>query len=315
MPFLSHLARDAARRFQEAGIPPDESRLDAVLLARHVLGWDLATWIVHDGDPAPEDFTLRFGALAARRAAREPMAYILGRAEFWGLEFEITPAVLVPRPETEIVVEETLARAGRDASWRIADVGTGSGCIAVAVARWLPASDVVGIDLSDDALAVAERNAARHEVADRVRFCKGSLLAGVAGPFDAVVSNPPYVPEPDIEGLQPEVRDHEPRQALAGGPDGLDVIRELVPDAAASLRPGGWLLFEFGFGQADAVRAIIAAEPELELVHVRPDLAGIPRIAVARRRDGAQNQARRAERAGEPLESRIPDPGSRNVAL
>jgi release factor glutamine methyltransferase len=154
----------------------------------------------------------------------------------------------------------------------------------VALARWLPASLIVAIDRSGAALAVARRNAARHEVQGRMRFVKADLLAGIAGPFDAVVSNPPYVPAADIAGLQPEVRDHEPLQALTGGDDGLDVIRRLVPEAAAVLGPGGWLLFEFGFGQADAVRAIIAAEPTLELVDVRPDLAGIPRVAVARRR-------------------------------
>jgi len=329
---LHRRIRDARLRFERAGIEAAEAALDADVLARHALGgWERGQLLVRQHDACPAGFAGIFEALVRRRERREPTGYITGHREFWNLDIEVGPGVLVPRPETELLVEETLSRlSARDeargeppapahgspaARARIADVGTGSGCIAVAVARWLPASEVVGIDLSDEALAVAQRNAARHEVADRVRFCKGSLLAGLAGPFDAVVSNPPYVPEPDIGGLQPEVRDHEPRQALAGGPDGLDVIRKLVPDAAAVLRPGGWLLFEFGFGQADAVRAIIAAEPELELVHVRPDLAGIPRIAVARRRDGAQNQARRAERAGEPLESRIPDPGSRNVAL
>jgi len=142
---------------------------------------------------------------------------------------------------------------------------------------------VIAIDASDDALAVARGNAERHEVSGRVRLLKGDLLAGVAGPFDAVVSNPPYVPAGDIGSLQPEVRDYEPLQALAGGDDGLDVIRRLVPEAAAVLRSGGWLLFEFGFGQADRVRAIITAEPTMELVDVRPDLAGIPRVAIARR--------------------------------
>jgi release factor glutamine methyltransferase len=298
---LHRRIRDARLRFERAGIEPAEAALDADVLARHALGgWERGQLLVRQHDACPAGFASIFEALVRRRERREPTGYITGHREFWNLDIEVGPGVLVPRPETELLVEETLSRlSARDeargeppapadgsptARARIADVGTGSGCIAVAVARWLPASEVVGIDLSDEALAVARRNVARHEVADRVRFCKGSLLAGVAGPFDAVVSNPPYVPEPDIEGLQPEVRDHEPRQALAGGPDGLDVIRKLVPDAAAVLRPGGWLLFEFGFGQADAVRAIIAAEPALELIDVRPDLAGIPRIAVARKR-------------------------------
>jgi release factor glutamine methyltransferase len=153
----------------------------------------------------------------------------------------------------------------------------------VALARWLPSGEVVAIDASEEALDVARGNAARLDVLGRVRFVRADLLAGVAGPFDAVVSNPPYVPAPDVAGLQPEIRDYEPLQALAGGPDGLDVIRRLVPEAAAALHPGGWLLFEFGFRQADGVRAIIAAEPRLELVAIREDLAGIPRVAVARR--------------------------------
>jgi release factor glutamine methyltransferase len=282
MPFLSHLARDAARQFQEAGIPPDESRLDAVLLARHVLGWDLATWIVHDGDPAPEDFTLRFGALAARRAAREPMAYILGRAEFWGLEFEITPAVLVPRPETEIVIEEILARAGPDASWRIADVGTGSGCLAVSIAHQRPSARVVATDLSTAALGLAARNAAAHAVGDRIDFVACSLLGGVTGQFDLIASNPPYVRDGDGSALQPEVRDFEPALALYGGEDGLAVIRALVAHAKARLKPEGWLIFEFGFGQDQAVRSLLEDEA-WSSVNLRNDLQGVPRTAVARR--------------------------------
>jgi release factor glutamine methyltransferase len=166
---------------------------------------------------------------------------------------------------------------------RIVDVGTGSGCIAVALARWLPHAEVVATDASGDALDVARQNAVRHDVLARVRFVKSDLLGGVAGPFDAVVSNPPYVPAADIAGLQPEVRDYEPLQALTGGDDGLDMIRRLVPEAAAVLRPGGWLLFEFGFGQADAVTAVIRAEPRLNLAEIRDDLAGIPRVAVARK--------------------------------
>jgi release factor glutamine methyltransferase len=152
----------------------------------------------------------------------------------------------------------------------------------VALARWLPAGEIVAIDASEAALAVARRNAQRHQVSGRVRFLKADLLAGVAGPFDAVVSNPPYVPATELAGLQPEVRDFEPADALVAGPDGLDVIRRLVPAAAAALRAGGWLLFEFGFGQLDGVRTIVSAEPRLELVDMRADLAGIPRVAIAR---------------------------------
>jgi len=286
--------REARRRFEQAGIEPDEAAIDADVLARHALGgWERGQLLVRQHDACPAGFPGIFEALVRRRERREPTGYIIGHREFWNLDIEVRPGVLIPRPETELLVEEALSRLSPDgptrdgrpgpASARVADVGTGSGCIAVALARWLPLAEVVAIDASDEALAVARLNATRHEVSARVRFLKADLLAGAAGPFDAVVSNPPYVPAPDLAGLQPEVRDHEPLLALSGGIDGLDVVRRLVPDAAAVLRPGGWLLFEFGFGQAGGVRAIIAAEPRLELVAIREDLAGIPRIAVARR--------------------------------
>ena len=293
----------ARQRFERAGIEHAEAAIDADVLARHALGgWERGQLIVRRHEPCPAGFAGVFEALVRRREQREPTGYIVGHREFWNLDIEVRSGVLIPRPETEFLVEEALSRlspegAGRgglpepsakprSARVRIADVGTGSGCIAVAIARWLPSADVVGMDASDQALAVARLNAVRHDVSDRVRFLKTDLLAGVAGPFDAVVSNPPYVPASDIASLQPEVRDYEPLQALSGGADGLEVIRRLVPDAAAVLRPGGWLLFEFGFGQADGVRAIIAAETRLELVEIREDLARIPRIAVVRKRSG-----------------------------
>jgi len=286
--------REARRRFEQAGIEPDEAAIDADVLARHALGgWERGQLLVRQHDACPAGFPGIFEALVRRRERREPTGYIIGHREFWNLDIEVRPGVLIPRPETELLVEEALSRLSPDgptrdgrpgpAPARVADVGTGSGCIAVAIARWLPLAEVVAIDASDEALAVARLNATRHDVSARVRVLKADLLAGAAGPFDAVVSNPPYVPAPDIASLQPEVRDHEPLQALTGGIDGLDVIRRLVPAAAAVLRLGGWLVFEFGFGQADGVRAIIAAEPTLELVDIRADLAGIPRIAVARR--------------------------------
>jgi len=298
---LHRRIQDARRRFEQAGIEPAEAALDADVLARHALGgWERGQLIVRQHDACPAGFAGVFDALVRRRERREPTGYIIGHREFWNLDMEVGPGVLVPRPETETLVEEALSRlspadtgeegatgpsgAVPPAHARLADVGTGSGCVGVALARWLPGSVIVATDTSDDALAVARRNAERHGVAGRVRFVRTDLLAGVKGPFDAVVSNPPYVPVADIAGLQPEVRDHEPPQALAGGDDGLDLIRRLVPEAAAALAPGGWLLFEFGFGQAEGVRAIIAAEPRLDFVEIKPDLAGIPRMAVAQRR-------------------------------
>jgi release factor glutamine methyltransferase len=291
---------EARRRFEQAGIEPVEAAIDADVLARHALGgWERGQLLVRQHEACPAGFAGIFDALVRRRERREPTGYIVGHREFWNLDIEVRPGVLVPRPETEILVEETLSRlspegagpdairapasAPRESLVRLVDVGTGSGCIAVALARWLPHAEVVATDASEEALDVARRNAVRHDVLARVRFVKSDLLSGVAGPFDAVVSNPPYVPATEIAGLQPEVRDYEPLQALAGGDDGLDVIRRLVPEAAAVLRPGGWLLFEFGFGQADGVRAVIGAEPRLDLAEIRDDLAGIPRVAIARR--------------------------------
>jgi release factor glutamine methyltransferase len=239
-------------------------------------------------DQCPPGFAGSFEALVRRRERREPAGYITGHREFWNLDLEVRPGVLIPRPETEFVVEEALSRlsgAGEARGrYHVVDVGTGSGCIAVALARWLPGAAVLAIDASHAALDLARSNAARHEVAGRVQFVEGNLLEGVAGPFDAVVSNPPYVPAPELASLQPEVRDYEPAAALVAGADGLDLIRRLVPQAAGVLRPGGWLIFEFGFGQRDGVEAVIAAEARLELEGVRPDLAGIPRVAIARRK-------------------------------
>ena len=250
-------------------------------------------------DPAPASLAAPFTALVARRELREPVSEILGRREFWGLEFEVTADVLTPRPETEIIVEEAIARAtGGQApigpgtshpasglarpAVRIADVGTGSGCLAIALAREFPRSTVVATDLSSAALAVARRNAARHGVLERIDFRLTSLLDGVTPTFDLVVSNPPYIPTGDIVSLPPEVRDHEPREALDGGKDGLDAARELMKGAGGVLARGGWLIVEFGFGQEDGVRAAVA-EANLELVAIRPDLQGIPRTVVARR--------------------------------
>ena len=286
---LHRLVRAAADRLVEAGIPPEEARLDAELFARQALGWDRASFIVHERDATPPGFATRFEPLVARRVRREPVAHVLGRSEFWGLELEITPDVLIPRPETELIVEEALVRFTPPSQPSlVADVGTGSGCLAIALALAFPSARVVATDVSDRAIEVARRNARRHAVDERIAFHVGALLHTVEAP-DLVVSNPPYVPERDRATLQPEVRDFEPAEALFGGEDGFDVIRALVHDARARVRRDAWLVFEFGFGQEHEVRALLEGDREPDgrvawaEVAVRHDLQGIPRVVAARR--------------------------------
>ena len=271
---------EAARRLAEAGIDARDAAFDAEVLARHALGWDRATYLARWREPATAGFEDRFEALVARRGRREPVARIVGRREFWGLDLEVAPAVLVPRPESELLVETALARLGdRTTRWELADVGTGSGCLAIALARELPRARVAATDVCPDALAVARRNAARHGAADRVTFHHTDLLDGLPGPFDLIVSNPPYVPDGVIGTLAPEVRRHEPAAALRGGPDGLDTVRRLVAAAADRLRPGGWLVMEVGARQSGDAAAV-ARRAGLHVVAVRPDLQGIPRAVV-----------------------------------
>jgi release factor glutamine methyltransferase len=274
----------ARTRLRAACIPDAEADLDARLLAEHLLGWDAARYFTDGGEPAPPEFQTQYDALIARRAAREPVAYIVGRQEFWGLAFAVSPAVLVPRPETELIVEAALELfPSADAPLRIADICTGSGCLAVALARERPRGSVLATDLSYAALAVARDNAMRHHVADRIEFRHADLLAGIDRRFDLIVANPPYVLDRERSMLQPEVRDHEPGMALFGGPDGLELIRRLVPSAADRLDPGGALVFEFGFGQDEAIEQLISSTAGLTIVALRCDLQGIPRTAVARK--------------------------------
>lgn len=262
-----------------AGIRERDAALDAEVLARHVLSWDRATLIARGREPAPSGFASVFDALIARRALREPVAQIVGQREFWGLDFEVTPDVLIPRPETEFIVEEAIAFA-REHRWRTAiDVGTGSGCIAVSIAQELPGVHLTATDCSDAALAVARRNAARHRVSDRISFISTDLLNGVDGPVDLIVSNPPYVPEPHAPALQADVVRFEPPAALFGGADGLAVIRRLLHDARPRLAEHGRLIMEFGLGQDDEVSRL-AEETGWTLVRMRKDLQEIPRTMV-----------------------------------
>jgi release factor glutamine methyltransferase len=273
----------ASHRLRAAGIPHAEAGLDARLLAREVLGWDAAKYLTSSSDTPAPGFEERFEVLIARREAREPMAYILGRQEFWGRNFTVTPAVLIPRPETEIIVETALGLGlDRWAPLCIADIGTGSGCLAVTLAAEFPNARVIATDTSGAALAVAQQNANALGVARRLTVTGADVLGGIPGPFDLIVSNPPYIPDSDQQALEPEVSAHEPAGALFGGADGLDVIRRIVRDAPRLLKPSGLLLVEFGLGQADQMAGLISATPGLTMVALKRDLQGIPRIAVAR---------------------------------
>jgi release factor glutamine methyltransferase len=286
MPIYAQLLHASERRLVGIGI--DTARLDAELLLALAAGISRTGLYGQLHTPASSEVEAQFTALLDRRAQREPIAYIIGVQEFWSLSFAVTPGVLVPRPETELLVELASEPVGpdlldsgaeTDGRW-ICDVGTGSGCIAVALAQELPDARVVAIDVSTAALAVAARNAAEHGVTDRVYCVESDLFDGLdpAARFDVIVSNPPYLTPDDF--ISPELA-FEPRAALAGGPDGLDVIRRLVAAAPARLRAGGRLIMEFGRGQEAAARALAQAAG-LTDVQIAPDLAGMPRALVAR---------------------------------
>jgi release factor glutamine methyltransferase len=273
----------AARvRLEAAGIPPHDAPLDVELLARHVLGWDRAALIARRRDPEPPGFAGRFEALIVRRAAREPIAHIVGSREFWGLDFAVTPDVLIPRPETEIIVEEALAFARLRDCRHVVDVGTGSGCLAVSIAHELPHVRVTAVDASEAALTVARRNAERHGVLDRVEFQHGDVLHGVRRGADLIVSNPPYVAASDAPHLQEDVGRYEPHMALFGGPTGLDMMERLFLQAPDHLAGGGRLVVEFGFGQSEQVRALAEATG-WHVLRMREDLQSIPRTVVLTR--------------------------------
>lgn len=231
-------------------------RADAEALLLHVLGQPRSWLFAHADDALDTDVRTAFDALVARRAAGEPVAYLTGRRGFWTLELEVTPATLIPRPETELLVELALERLPRDMACRVADLGAGSGAIALALASERPQTQVVATDASADALAVARRNAQRLDIGN-VRFVQGDWLAPLAGErYALVVSNPPYIEAADPHLAQGDLR-YEPAAALASGADGLDAIRRIVADACAHLEPGGWLLFEHGWNQGDAARALL----------------------------------------------------------
>lgn len=272
-------------RFQRAGIEP--ARLEAQVLLSHTLACDRVRLYMNFDRPLHPDELAAFRQLIQRRLAGEPIAYLTGEQEFWSLPFRVTPDVLIPRRDTETAIEVALeAVPDRGAALRVADVATGSGVLAVTLARELAAATVVATELSPAAAAVARDNAARLGVADRVEVRTGDLLAPLAGEaFDILISNPPYVRSSEIAGLSREVR-CEPRMALDGGDDGLACLRRIVAGAAAHLVPGGLLALEHGFDQDADVRALIDATGAFAPAETRRDLGGQPRVTPARRRAG-----------------------------
>lgn len=277
---LAREGRGILERSGFAGAVPDSE----ILLA-HALGVERVSLHLNPASPVRPEKARAYLDLVARRAARTPLQHLTGFQEFWSLRFRVTPAVLIPRPESEILVT-SLLRINERPDPLVLDVGTGSGCLAIALASEVPGARVHASDISHEALGVAARNAADHGVADRIRFHRGDLFEafrslGLEGSADFILSNPPYVAERDLPGLQPEVRDHEPRVALVAGPDGLDVHRRVASEAAAFLSPNGRLIVEFGLGQENSLREIYGRTP-LTLVGVEADLVGIPRVLVAR---------------------------------
>ncbi len=296
--------KNGIAQLREAGVP--SFTLAAELLLLHVAGQN-RTWLyAHPEETLPDENLERFLALIGRRAAGEPTQYLTGKQEFWGLEFEVTPDVLIPRPETEHVIEVALdrlalreLRAGRPQKTigeglQIADIGTGSGCIAVALAKELPKAEFVATDISRAALEVAGRNAARHGVGERIRFVQGDLLersgekrttsGETAAPllFDLVASNPPYIGRREAPTLAREVREHEPARALFGGEEGYELYGDLISQSATSLNPGGILVLELGHDSLPAVQPLLDAA-NWTRVGVTNDLAGIPRVISAER--------------------------------
>ncbi|MEE8189017.1 MAG: peptide chain release factor N(5)-glutamine methyltransferase [Kiloniellales bacterium] len=268
----------AAGRLEAAGV--EGARHDARLLLAAALGVGPEALLARPERPLSPDEQAHAETLIARRAEREPVARILGTREFWGLEFKVTPAVLDPRPDSETLVRAVLDRIpDPDAPLEILDLGTGSGCLLLALLSKLPGARGLGIDISEAAIEVARENAGILGFSDRAGFQKGSWGADLEGSWQVIVNNPPYIKDTEFEGLAPEVARHDPRLALAGGPDGLDAYRALLPQAARLLAPGGFLALEVGIDQQEAVEALVKSADFAPLGRVR-DLGGIERCLV-----------------------------------
>ena len=282
---IAETLKQASQQLRAASIANDV--LDAQTLLAEALGKDRTYLIVNFNEQLSEELLMKFQRLIARRCAGEPVQYITGHQQFFGLEFKVTPDVLIPRPETELIVEETirLAEEHKLASPVVIDVGTGSGCIAVALARELETAQVMACDISEAALAVARRNAVKHDLADRIRFVHSDLLSAFpeTQAADFILSNPPYVAQNELPTLQREVREWEPHLALTDFDDGLSLYRRLLNEAPSRLKVGGYLICELGYTQSEAVSAM--ADLQIwEAPRLLDDLQGIPRTLVLQKK-------------------------------
>lgn len=285
---IAEAINNAAATLAQQGI--QHSRLDAELILRHVLKKERAWLIAHFQDPLDGDNRRLFEDGVGRRARREPLQYIIGEQEFWGLPFSVTPDVLIPRPETELLIEVALGVAeNKGGPSTIIDLCTGSGCIAVSLAREMQAARIFATDISPNAAAVARENARTHGVSDRIRFLEGDLFApleelDLRGQVDIIVTNPPYVRSDELPALMPEVSVYEPSTALVAGPQGTEVHSRIVEGAPAFLKKGGALIMEMGMGQADALSRLMKECNEYKTPEIVKDLAGIDRVIRVRRR-------------------------------
>jgi release factor glutamine methyltransferase len=279
---LKHAVDSAYELFVANDVP--SPRLNAELLLMFVLGQERAYLYAHPERELTAEEQERYDDAIRERARGCPTQYITGHQEFWGLDLLVSPAVLIPRPETEHLVEavlELVKRREPEEKLRLVDVGTGSGCIALALASELPHAEIHACDFSEEALEMARVNAARLGLANRIAFRESDLLSAYAGEaFDFVISNPPYVGESEADKVQRQVREFEPKAAVFSGQEGMDIYRRLIPEAKKSLKPGGWLAAEIGFSAEQKVRALLAGWDD---VQVTPDLQGIPRVIAAKR--------------------------------
>jgi release factor glutamine methyltransferase len=264
----------------------DEAKREAELLLAHVLGCKRVELFVRFEDQPTDAERTKFRELIQRRVAGWPVAYLVGVRDFYMLTFDVDPAVLVPRPDTETLVLEALKRLKPLTAPEVLDIGTGSGCIAVSLAHQKKDARVTATDVSPDALAVAKRNAAKHGAADRMAFLQGDLFAPLpaGSTYDVIASNPPYIAQSEFPSLAPDVRDHEPRLALDGGPDGLAFYRRIAAGVSPFLKPGGSLLLEIGYTQDAAVRGLLAERPELDVGPTLKDAGGHPRVVTAKKK-------------------------------